>query len=88
MIGIQKGETMSEVGSAEWLRSHAWFVCDHCVEYGDGESSALRADELSMLDGMTICGTCFDDHPGEVPERWSQLAVFNPFRCLEANDEG
>ena len=69
-------------GSAEWLRSHALFVCDHCTEYGHGESACMRATELRMLDGMTICDGCWADHPGDVPEVWTDLDEFDPFQCL------
>lgn len=72
----------ADCGSAEWLRSHALFVCDHCVEYGDGESACMRASELRMVDGMTICDGCWADYPGEVTDVWAELNEFDPFQCL------
>ena len=69
-------------GTEEWLRKHALFVCDHCIEHGNDEASCRPADDLRMLDGMTICDTCWDDHPGDVPDHWTDLDEFDPFRFL------
>jgi transcription elongation factor Elf1 len=78
------GDRVAICGSPEWLRRHAWFVCDHCMECEHRDSACLRADELKMLDGMTICDQCWSDHPGEVPEVWTDLDKFDPFACLSA----
>ncbi len=75
-----------KVGSAGWLQKNAWFVCEYCEE-GD-EPTVHRASELRSWDGMTICDDCWSgDAARTVPERWTELDPFEPFKCLEVAAE-
>ena len=75
-----------KAGSAEWLQKNAWFVCEY-YEEGD-EPTVHRASELRSWDGMTICDDCWSgDAARTVPERWTELDPFEPFKCLEVAAE-
>jgi hypothetical protein len=71
-----------KVGSTEWLQNNAWFSCETCDE-GD-EPTVHRASNLRIWNGLTICDDCWSGYSdAQIPERWTELDPFEPFKCLE-----
>jgi hypothetical protein len=68
-------------GSEEWLRRHAFFVCDYCSA-GD-EPTCHAAKGLKMWAGKTICDQCWDNmNDDSLPQSWQDLDTFEPFEFL------
>jgi hypothetical protein len=74
-----------ECGSKEWLKSKAWFACEHC-EYDD-VTSVHRPADLKRWNGKTICDDCWSGiNDEDMPGRWYDLDLFEPFACLDVED--
>jgi hypothetical protein len=72
-------------GSKEWLKSKAWFACEHC-EDGD-ELTVHRSADLKRWNGKTICDDCWSNIDDEtLPRTWFELDPFEPFVCLDAKE--
>jgi len=74
----------NKCGSKEWLKSKAWFACEHCED--DDETSVHRPADLKMWNGKTICDDCWSgSNDADMPDVWTYLDRFEPFACLEEN---
>jgi hypothetical protein len=80
---LYESDGMSEkCGSKEWLKSKAWFTCEHC-EYDD-VTSVHRPADLKMWNGKTICDDCWSGIDDDsFPPTWNGLDPFEPFACLD-----
>jgi len=68
-------------GSDEWLRQHAFFVCDYCA--AADEPTCHPAKVLKMWQGATICDECWNNvNDDSLPQLWQDLDAFEPFRFL------
>jgi hypothetical protein len=72
-------------GSKNWLKSKAWFACEHCED--DDVTTVHRPAHLGMWNGKTVCKKCWSAiHDGDMPERWTELDPFEPFACLDVKE--